>query len=270
MIPCATVVVLAAGGMLRPDVVAATLDEVRAEHGLASDPDLLAVRGRLVIDPTPPGYRDPADPLPDSTIRVALVRPGVEPALNPPWDPVRPEGPAVCVTLGTVFPLESGDLLARVATAFADHPGDVLITIGPEVDPASLGPVGPHVHIERHVPQARVFPHVSLVVSHAGSGTVLGALAHGRPMVLLPMGADQPWNGDRCAALGVGRVLDPGLATSDDIRTAVRQAIADPTMRAAAEAVRDAMLEMPAPSVAVAAIERLAATRERPDLAGGG
>lgn len=267
-IPCATVIVLAAGGMLRPDVVGAVLDEVRDEHGLGPDPGLTRVRGGLAIDPAPPGYRDPADPLPDASVRVALVRPVVAGGSPPPWHPVRPEGPAVYVTLGTVFPLESGDLLRRVARAFADHPGDVLITVGPDVDPASLGPIEPHVHVERHVPQGWIFPHVALVVSHGGSGTVLGALAHGRPMVLLPMGADQPWNGDRCAAIGVGRVLDPVRSTSSKIRAAVQAVLGDPAARAAAQRFRDAMLAMPGPDVAIEAIEHLASRAMAGDNAG--
>jgi UDP:flavonoid glycosyltransferase YjiC (YdhE family) len=252
-VPCATVIVLAAGGFLRPDVVGTTLDAVRAEHGLGPDPDLRRVRGGLAIDPTPPGYRDQADPLRTPSVQVALVRPGSAGESTPPWQPVRPGGPAVYVTLGTVFPLESGDLLGRVAAAFADHPGDVLITIGQEVDPAALGRVEPHVHVERHVPQSRIFPHVALVVSHGGSGTVLGALAHGRPLVLLPMG------GDRCTALGVGRILDPVRSSSSDIRAAVRAALEDSAATAAAEALRDAISATPPPRAAVEAIERLAA-----------
>jgi UDP:flavonoid glycosyltransferase YjiC (YdhE family) len=262
-LPCATVVVLPAGGMLRPDVVAATLDDVRAEHGLPSDPDMALARGGLVIDPAPPGYRDPRDPLPGSTVRIALTRPRAGAATLLPWEAVRPDGPAVYVTLGTVFPGESGDLLARLLAAFDDHPGDVLLTVGSEIDPASCGPVSGHVHVERFVAQARVLPNVAVVVSHGGSGTVLGALAHGRPMVLLPIGADQPWNGDRCVAIGVARVLDSTLATAADIRMAVRDVLADPALKAAAETACGAMLAMPPPAAAVDAIENLVNGRTR-------
>jgi UDP:flavonoid glycosyltransferase YjiC (YdhE family) len=262
-LPCATLVVLPAGGMLRPDVVAATLDDVRAEHGLPSDPDMALARGGLVIDPARPGYRDPRDPLPGSTVRIALTRPRAGAATLLPWEAVRPDGPAVYVTLGTVFPGESGDLLARLLAAFDDHPGDVLLTVGSEIDPASYGPVSRHIHVERFVAQARVLPNVAVVVSHGGSGTVLGALAHGRPMVLLPIGADQPWNGDRCVAIGVARVLDSTLATAADIRMAVRDVLADPALKAAAETACGAMLAMPPPAAAVDAIENLVNGRTR-------
>lgn len=256
-IPCATVIVLAAGGMLRPDVVAETLDRVRADHGLPRDPELLAMRGGLVIDPTPAGYRDPADPLPDGVLRVRLTEAADAEGARP-WQPVRPDGPALYVTLGTVFNLESGDLLSRVLAAVADHPGDVLVTTGAEIDPASLGPQPDHVHLERFVPQGDVLPHVAAVVSHAGSGSVLGALAQGLPMVLLPMGADQPWNGDRCTAIGVARVLDPVAVTAVDLGRAIDEVLADPASRAAAMRQRDALAALPGPDAAVAALDRLA------------
>jgi UDP:flavonoid glycosyltransferase YjiC (YdhE family) len=262
-IPCATVVVLIAGGMLRPDVVAAPLDEVRSDFGLPPDPDLLLARGRLAIDPAPPGFRDPADPLRIPSVAVSLAKPVRADATGgPPWQPVRPDGPAVYATLGTVFNLESGDLLARVIAAFADHPGDVLVTVGDELDPGAFD-VPPHIHVERFVPQAAILPHVELIVSHAGSGTVLGALAHGLPMVLIPMGADQPWNGDRCVALGVARALDPIAATPDDIRAAAQGVLGDRSFRDAAARLARAMDTEPGPEAAVAALEKLAAADTR-------
>ena len=119
-IPCATVIVLAAGGFLRPDVVAEALDEVRTANGLAPDPGLHRARGTLVIDPTPPGYRDPADPLPaDRTLAVRLAPPPAEPTGPPPWPVTRPGRPALYVTLGTIFNAESGDLFERVLAAVA-------------------------------------------------------------------------------------------------------------------------------------------------------
>ena len=98
---------------------------------------------------------------------------------------------------------------------------------------------------------------------HGGSGSVLGALAHGLPLVLLPMGADQPQNAQRCAALGAGRVLDVIAATPDDVRDAVSAVLSEPSYRAAAERLRDELAALPGPEHAVALVERLA-TERRP------
>ena len=44
---------------------------------------------------------------------------------------------------------------------------------------------------------------------HGGSGTTLGALAAGVPLVVTPLFADQPQNGRRIAAVGAGINVEP-------------------------------------------------------------
>src|SRR6185295_11393905 len=89
--------------------------------------------------------------------------------------------------------------------------------------------------------------------------TVIGALAHGLPMVLIPMGADQPHNAARCAALGVARVLDAVEATPESVREAASVVLADPAYRRAAERMRDEIAALPGPAHAVRLLERLVA-----------
>jgi MGT family glycosyltransferase len=242
--------------------MAPALDEVRAEHGLPPDPEASMLRRYLVLSPFPPSFRDPAFPLPPVAhgLRTWDVPRGERPTA-PDWAAGRPGAPVVYFTLGTVFNHESGDLFDRVLAGLRDLPINLLVTVGREIDPASLGPQPAHVRIERFVPQAEILPHVDLVVSHAGSGSVLGALAFGRPMVLAPMGADQPLNAERCAALGVGRVLDAVRATPTDVREAVVAVLEDPSCRATASRLRDEIAALPAPEVSVGLLERLAVER---------
>lgn len=250
-VPRATVVVLAARTFATPELVAAPLDAVRAEHGLPPDPQLERLAGELVLAPFPAVYRDPGAPLPGAH----HYRPGPAPA--------RGDGgaPLVYVTLGTVFNVESGDLLARVVEGVRELPVEVVATVGPYVEPAELGPQPQNVRVERYVPQAEVLARARAVVSHGGSGSVLGALAHGLPMVLTPLGADQPFNAGRCEALGVARVLDAVEATPADVRDAVASVLAEPSYGAAAGRVADAFARLPGPDSAVARLERLAALR---------
>ena len=106
-----------------------------------------------------------------------------------PFPIARPDAPLVYVTMGTVF--NDPDPLRRAVEGVSSLPVRVLATVGPSADPAVLGDQPDHVRIERYVPQTRVLPHCRVVVSHGGSGTVLGALAVGLPQVCLPQGADQ-------------------------------------------------------------------------------
>src|SRR5205823_2594812 len=171
------------------------------------DPDLAMLGRYLVLSPFPPSYRDPAFPLPATAHAFRPSAPDPAPAdAVPPWMTGLHDAPTVYFTLGTVFSMESGDLFQRVIAGLRALPINLVVTVGRDIDPAELGPQPANVHIERYIPQAWLLPHCRLVVSHGGSGSVMGALAHGLPLVLLPMGADQPLNGARCAALGVARV----------------------------------------------------------------
>jgi UDP:flavonoid glycosyltransferase YjiC (YdhE family) len=265
-LPYSSVLVLAAGSFVRPAVVAEPLNALRAEHGLKPDPELARLSRYLVLSPFPPSFRDPAFPLPATahSFRAHTRSAGKD---EPPWLVRQHDVPIVYFTLGTVFNLESGDLFARVLTGLRELPIKVIVTVGSEIDPRELGPMPGNVHVERYIPQSVVLPHCSAVVSHGGSGSVLGALAHGRPMVLLPMGADQPLNAARCEALGVGRVLDALRATPETVGEAVSAVLSDPTYRASAERIREEIAALPDWEHAVTLLERLAA-EGRPVLSG--
>jgi UDP:flavonoid glycosyltransferase YjiC (YdhE family) len=247
-LPYASVVTLAAGSLLRPELLAETLDTVRAEHGLPPDSELEMPRRHLVLAPVPPSFRDPAYP-PPATLHAFRPR---DPPPAAPTDP-----PTVYFTLGTEFGLESGDLYERVLAGLSELPVAVVVTVGSELDPAALGPQPAHVRVERYVPQSTILPQASAVVCHGGSGSVLGALAHGLPLVVLPMGADQPLNAERCAALGVGLVLDVIAATPADVREAVSAVLSEPSYREAAERIRDEFAALPGPEHAVTLLEQL-------------
>ena len=165
-------------------------------------------------------------------------------------------------TLGTVFNLESGDLFVRVLGGLRDLPVNVIVTVGQHIDPTEFGPQPANVRMERYIAQAVILSQCSLMISHGGSGSVSGALAHGRPAVLIPMGADQPLNAARCERLGVARVLDPIGATPGLVRAAVTDVLENPSYRRAAEQLRDEFAALPGPLHAVRLLERLAADKQ--------
>jgi len=256
-VPHATVVVCGAGGFVRPEYVAPCVDEVRAEHGLPPDPEFTAPRRHLVLTPFPARFRDPAYPLPDDAQPFRAFPSGAERDTRP--DATSGRTRTVYFTLGTVFHVESGDLMERVLEGLRQVPAQIVVTVGRERDPSELGTQPAHVRIERFVPQAEILQRCDAVVSHAGSGSVLGALAHAIPLVLVPIGADQPLNAARCEALAVGRVLDPLTLTPEQLREAVMRVLEDPVHRNAARQVQSEIAAMPGPAHAVTSLERVAA-----------
>jgi len=257
-LPYATLLVIAAGSLVRRGAVAGPLNEVRAEHGLPPDPDLGMLSRYLVLAPFPPNFRDPDFPLPATAYSVRLLSANEAPAgAVLPWFTNLDATPVVYFTLGTIFNVESGDLFQRVLTGLRDLPIHLIVTVGNDIDPAEFGLQPANVHVERYVPQLELLPYCRLVVSHGGSGSVIGALAHGLPMVLIPMGADQPLNAARCETLGVARLLDAQEATPQAVREAVTRVLEDPSYRWAAESLRAEIAALPGVEYAVGLLEGL-------------
>jgi UDP:flavonoid glycosyltransferase YjiC (YdhE family) len=240
-LPYAAVLEGAAGSLITPALVAEAMSALREQHGLAP-----RAGAPLVLSPFPPSLRDPAVPLPTRTVS---LRPSLGDGPAPDW--LAPLSGAVLFTLGTVFNVEAGDLYTRVLVGLRELGRDVIVTVGDELDPAELGPQPPHVHVARYVPVGKALPRCAAVVCHGGSGTVVATLAHGLPSVLLPMGADQPVNAERCEALGVARVLEVLTATPDEVAGAVAAVLEAPSYREAAERVRDEIEALPGPEHAV-------------------
>jgi MGT family glycosyltransferase len=265
-LPYANLLVTAAGSFVRAEVVGETLNELRAAHDLPPDPELTMLRRYLVLSPFPPSFRDPAYPLP--TTAFSFRPPICKEAAKVDWSPALPDAPTIYFTLGTIFNMESGDLFTRVLDGLRDlrlrdlrlHdlPINVVITVGNEIDPEEFGPQPPNISIRRYIAQEAILPRCKMVISHGGSGSVTGALLHGLPMVLIPMGADQPLNAARCVQLGVGRMLDPIAATPDSVGEAVSDVLADPSYHLAAERIRAEFEALPGPEKAVTLLEQLA------------
>ncbi len=252
-LPHATVLVTAAGALIRPDLVDDALNEVRAGFGLPPQRDLEVAYRHLVLSPFPESFRDPRFPLPPTARSFHLPAPGRGPV--PHW---HVDGrPSVYFTLGTIFNTESGDLFTRVLAGLREVDATCVVTVGNLLDPAEFGPQPEHIHLAKYLPQDDVLPYCDAALTHGGSGSLLGAITHGLPMVLLPMGADQPHNGDRVTDLGLGTVLDVIEATPADIRDAVASVLREPSYRQAAVRLRDEVTAYPSPEKTVPLLEGL-------------
>jgi UDP:flavonoid glycosyltransferase YjiC (YdhE family) len=260
-LPHAAVSILAAGPQLEvPELIAEPLDVLRATHSLPPDPELGMLSRYLTLHPFPPSFLDPNLPPPAATTHfihaLPFDRSGDEGL--PAWVESLPDRPLVYATLGTVFN-DRVEIFEAFLAGLRDEPLNLIVTVGRNQDPAQFGPQPPHIRIERYIPQTQLFPRCDLVLTHGGSGTVLAALTHGLPLVIVPISADQPENAERCAALGLGRTLEAQNVTPQAIRDAVRIVLGDPSYRCNAERLRQEMWSLPRLEHAVALLEQLAA-----------
>jgi UDP:flavonoid glycosyltransferase YjiC (YdhE family) len=194
-----------------------------------------------------------------AVVRTFRVPPVDGPAAAPPtWlTSLGRDRPLVYATLGTVSNKMRG-LRTRMLEALSGLDADVLMTVGRDVDPARLEAVPANVRIEPFVAQSLVLPRASLVVAHAGLGTILGAIYHGVPMVLVATGADHPINTRRASELGIAMSFDLREAQAAALLTAADTALQDPGMREAAQTLRAECDAMDPISEAVTTLEHIA------------
>ena len=203
-----------------------------------------------------------------------LCPPSLQPDGPPPWSvttPLRPSAgepgplpsqvadvlvadrPVAYFTLGTVKNTDAADFKVGL-TALDDYDGVVIATTGRQLDPDELGPVPANAVVSEFVPQAAVLQRADLLVSHSGSGTMLGGLKYGVPQVALPRGTDQPQNAALLARAGAGVVVAPEDYAVGAIQASVRKVVRDPSFRAAAKRVGDEIAAMPDADATWAAI----------------
>jgi UDP:flavonoid glycosyltransferase YjiC (YdhE family) len=260
-LPHAAVCVIAIGDFVPPERVVAPLNALRAAHGLAPDPDLAMLFRYLRLRPFPPSFADPGYPVAPTThyLRPMLGdRSG--PEQLPAWVGALPGRPTVYVGLGTVF--NEPAIFRAFLAGLRDAPLNLIVTVGRDQEPADYGPQPDHIHIARYIPLSLVLGQCDLVVTNGGSGTLTAALAHGLPVVVVPISADQPWNAARCAHLGLGAVIAPADLTPEAARRTVLGVLGDPTYRATAERLRAEIAALPGPEYAVALLERLARDKQ--------
>ncbi|WP_344097145.1 glycosyltransferase [Microbacterium deminutum] len=154
---------------------------------------------------------------------------------DPGWAAVewhsRGPDPLVLVATSSIFQHQV-DLLQRIARAVGQLPVRGLITTGTAVNPDEIA-APPNVEVVQAAPHSRILPEASAVITHAGHGTLIKALAAGVPLVCIPMGRDQKDNTVRALRHGAGVRLS-AKSTPDKIAAAVADILDNPHYTAAA------------------------------------
>ncbi len=158
------------------------LNSTLAHYGRPPINDLYALLDRCVrvLVMTSPSFDFQAPRLPAN---VRYVGPQLD---DPDWadsDDWRPSGdlPLVLVATSSIFQDQS-DLLRRAASGLGQLPVRAVLTTGRGVDPAEIH-APPNVRVLAAAPHSTILAEASVVVTHAGHGSVLKSLAAGVPMV---------------------------------------------------------------------------------------
>jgi UDP:flavonoid glycosyltransferase YjiC (YdhE family) len=138
----------------------------------------------------------------------------------------------VLLTFSTTVMTGQAALIERVCDAVAGLDVDAVLTLGGGVEPSAMR-IPASIEVVLDADHDLLMPSCAAVIGHGGLGTVLRALAHGMPQLLLPLGRDQAFNASRVEHLDAGIRLDAG-APPDRIRAALHELLTESGFQAAA------------------------------------
>ena len=204
----------------------------------------------------PEHYDDWVPPVPWTRWRPPVAMPaGTRPAPPAILDGARGR-PVILVTFGTVFNRTPG-IFEPVLEALATLDVFGVVTVGGTGDPSQFD-VPDNVVVRQFVSYDALLPHCDAVVCHGGFGTVMTALAHGLPMVIVPLSADQPGHAASCRDLGVAEATTLDAATAPWIRRSITRILDNPSFRAAARRFGEDLMAMRPIESATSLVEGLA------------
>jgi MGT family glycosyltransferase len=234
----------------------APVNAARATYGLAPLRHLWDQwdRADRVLVLTASAFDDP----PPAAANVRYVGPVLE-DLSADGVAALPVGDSSLVLVGlSSSHMQQAELLGRIARALATLPVRALVTTGPAVDPVEV-PSASNVVVVRTAAHSEVLLQAALVITHAGHGTLIKAIAAGVPALCLPLGRDQPDNAARAARHGVALVLST-KADEAAIADAVRRMLDEPSYRAAVSALSVRVQAEIASGALLAELESVGAT----------
>lgn len=226
-----------------------------AEAGF-DPPEAGGMYGDMYLDLAPPGL------WPEDAGEVPRVQPLRPEAASESWLGL-PDGldhlpydTTVHLTLGTVANRSLGTF-RTVLSAMRDAPVNLVVTVGPDKDPAVLGDWPPHILIAKYIPIDLLLSRCDAVIDHGGSGTVLAALRHGLPQLIVPYDGDNIRNARLCEVAGAAVQVPLKDLDEDVVRAGVSRLLEDAALTAAARELADEIAAMPSPAEVVPVLERL-------------
>jgi zeaxanthin glucosyltransferase len=173
-----------------------------------------------------------------------------------PWERLT-DNPLIYASMGTLMN-GSPQVFNVILEAVARLPEvQLVLSVGNSVGIENLQSVAPNAIVVERAPQLELLQHAQLCLTHAGLNTALEALAHGVPMVAVPVGFDQPGIASRIAHHGVGEFvgMDETL-TVERLTGLIRKVMGDPAYQQRANDLKQAIAATDGLNLAADIVER--------------
>lgn len=178
----------------------------------------------------------------------------------------------ILCTFGTVFNKNKA-LINTIINAFDGSPYQLILTWVPDMHFEVATKNQNVIALSEHIPLSQILPYIDLCITHGGTSTLLTLLQHGKPLLLLPQGADQNVNAITCVRLGlaecdfnsmpraIGIELGDVCLQSTTVKNLVEKLLLNTEMRQHCLNMREKFLKLPKLDFAADLLERLAHTK---------
>ena len=147
-----------------------------------------------------------------------------------------------------------------IAQACVGLDAQLVISLGNGIAAASLPKLAGNPIVVNYAPQFDLLQRASLVITHAGVNTTLGALSNAVPMVAIPISLDQPSVAARIKWTGTGEVVALNQLSESRLRAAVQRVLTEDTYKQNAIRLQTSILSAGGVSRAADIAERVAQT----------
>ena len=160
------------------------------------------------------------------TAHYKYVGPAIGDRVEQDFDFSKVTTPLIYISLGTLLNT-SATFFRKCIDAFRDETVSVIISIGKTIKKEQLGEIPDNIFIYPFVPQLKILKRASLFITHGGMNSVNEALYYGIPMLIIPVGNDQPRVAQQIEDLHLGRYLKKKTLTPDILKDNAKRILKD-------------------------------------------
>lgn len=170
------------------------------------------------------GFQIYPDEFPDTHYK--YVGPAIGDRVEQEFDFSKMTKPIIYISLGTLLNTSTA-FFRKCIDAFRDEPVSVIISIGKTVKKEQLGEIPDNTFIYPFVPQLKILKRASLFITHGGMNSVNEALYYGTPMLVIPIGNDQPRVAQQIENLHLGKYLKKKTLTPAILKDNAKRILQD-------------------------------------------
>jgi zeaxanthin glucosyltransferase len=152
-----------------------------------------------------------------------------------------------------------------VAEACAELRVQTVISLGGRFSPEVFADLPGDPIVVSYAPQLALLSRAALTIFHGGLNTALESVAHGVPMIAIPVTFDQPGVGARLVRTGAGRMIPIRDLNAGQLRAEIQEVLSNAKYKTNAELLQKQACEVSGVSQAADIIERVLERRSMPE-----